>query len=183
MKKKNIRMLADGGLCLALALALSYLRIPAGPFGGSVDLVMVPLIVFAWRWGAGWGIGVGFAFGLLKFFLAGGSAINWQSMLLDYTVAYAFVGLAGLLKNMKYGLPLGALIGCLGRFFIHFLSGVTIYAEYAEPVTDFFGASVATPNAILYSLVYNAAYMLPNTILAIVVCAVLAAPLQKLKKD
>ena len=165
-----------------MARGLSFLKLPAGPFGGSVDLVMVPLIVYAWRWGCGWGVLVGFAFGLLKFFLAGGSALNWQSLLLDYAVAYAFVGFAGVMKKVKWGLPVGALIGCVGRFVIHFLSGVTIYAQYAEAVTDFFGVSVNTPNAVLYSLVYNAAYMLPNTILAIAVCGLLLGPLQKIKK-
>lgn len=182
MKNKRIRMLAEGGICLAMALALSYLKIPVAALGGSVDFVMVPLIVFAWRWGAGWGVGLGFAFGTLKFFLAGGVAVNWESMLLDYSVAYAAVGLAGLLKNCKWGLPVGALIGCLARFAIHYISGVTIYAEYAENTADFFGAAVNTPTAALFSAVYNAAYMLPNTVIAIVLCALLMPALQKLKK-
>ena len=175
-------MLAEGGLCLALALALSYLKIPVAALGGSVDFVMVPLIVFACRWGLGWGIGLGLAYGTLKFFLGGGAAVNWESMLLDYSVAYAFVGFAGIMKDKKLGLPVGALIGGFMRFVIHFISGVTIYAEYAEPTADFFGAAVSTPNAALYSLIYNAVYMLPNTVIAIVICALLAKPLEKLKK-
>ena len=182
MNKKTVRMLAEGGICLAMSIALSYLKIPVAALGGSIDFVMIPLIIFACRWGMGWGIGLGFAFGTLKFFLAGGAAVNWQSMLLDYSVAYAFVGFAGLAKNWKWGLPIGALIGCVARFAIHFLSGVTIYAEYAESTADFFGAAIGTPGAVLYSLVYNAAYMLPNTVIAIFVCALLAVPLQKLKK-
>ena len=182
MKNKKVQMLAEGGLCLALALALSYLKIPVAALGGSVDFVLVPLIVFACRWGFGWGLLAGFAFGTLKFFLAGGVAVNWQSMLLDYSVAYAFVGFAGLIRKGKWSLPFAALLGCVMRFVIHFISGVTIYAEYAEPVADFFGASVATPGPFLYSLVYNGAYMLPNTVIAIVICALLAAPLQKLPK-
>ena len=148
-------MLAEGGLTVALALALSYLKIPVAALGGSIDFVMVPLIVFAYRWGVWQGLLAGLAFGTLKFFLAGGSAINWQSMLLDYSVAYAFVGFAGLIHKKKGMLPVSALIGCIARFIIHFISGVTIYAEYAEPTADFFGLSVATPGAILFSVVYN----------------------------
>ena len=131
-------MLAEGGLTVALALALSYLKIPVAALGGSIDFVMVPLIVFAYRWGVWQGLLAGLAFGTLKFFLAGGSAINWQSMLLDYSVAYAFVGFAGLIHKKKGMLPVSALIGCIARFIIHFISGVTIYAEYAEPTADFF---------------------------------------------
>lgn len=175
-------MLAEGGLTVALALALSYLKVPVAALGGSIDFVMVPLIVFAYRWGVWQGLLAGLAFGTLKFFLAGGSAINWQSMLLDYSVAYAFVGFAGLIHKKKGLLPVSALIGCVARFIIHFISGVTIYAEYAEPAADFFGLSVATPGAILFSVVYNGAYMLPNTVIAIIVCAILIKPVELLDR-
>lgn len=180
--KKTTRMLAEGGVTVALALALSYLKIPIAALGGSIDFVMVPLIVFAYRWGLLEGLLTGFAFGTLKFFLAGGAAVNWQSMLLDYSVAYAFVGFAGLLKKQKGMLPVAALIGCIARFAIHFISGVTIYKDYATATADFFGLSVATPGAVLFSIVYNGAYMLPNTIIAIVVCAILIKPVQLLDK-
>jgi len=184
MKKTSTstRMLAEGGLTVALALALSYLKIPVAALGGSIDFVMVPLIVFAYRWGVWQGLLAGLAFGTLKFFLAGGSAVNWQSMLLDYSVAYAFVGFAGLIRKKKGLLPVSALIGCVARFIIHFISGVTIYAEYAEPAADFFGLSIATPGAILFSIVYNGAYMLPNTVIAIIVCAILIKPVEMLDR-
>lgn len=182
MKKNSTRMLAEGGIAIALALALSYLKIPIAALGGSIDFVMVPLIVYAYRWGVWQGLLAGLAFGTLKFFLAGGTAVNWESMLLDYSVAYAFVGFAGLLRKKKGLLPLAALIGCIARFVVHFASGVTIYAEYAEPTADFFGLSVATPGAILFSTVYNGAYMLPNTIIAVIVCAILIKPVELLDR-
>lgn len=175
-------MLAEGGVTVALALALSYLKIPIAALGGSIDFVMVPLIVFAYRWGVWQGLLAGLAFGTLKFFLAGGAAVNWQSMLLDYSVAYAFVGFAGLVRNKKNLLPLAALIGSVARFIVHFISGVTIYAAYAEPTASFFGISVVTPGAVLFSLVYNCAYMLPNTIIAIIVCAILIKPVSMLDR-
>ncbi|MCR5664772.1 MAG: energy-coupled thiamine transporter ThiT [Oscillospiraceae bacterium] len=174
----ELRRLAECAVFVALSLALSYLKIPIGfsfgGFGGSIDLVMIPLILVAYRWGLGWGLGAGLVFGTLKFFFAGGSAINWQSMLLDYSVAYMFVGLAGLLKRKKGLMWLGALIGCLGRFAIHFVSGVTIYAEYME---DIFGLPMT--NVAVYSALYNGSYMLPNTILAVAVCIVLEKVLGK----
>ena len=98
------RMLAEGGVSIALALALTYAKIPVsegfGGFGGSIDFVMVPLIIFAVRWGCGWGMLAGLAFGTLKYFIAKGFAVNWVSIVFDYSVAYAFVGLAGL--HRKY---------------------------------------------------------------------------------
>ncbi|MGN1001358.1 MAG: energy-coupled thiamine transporter ThiT [Oscillospiraceae bacterium] len=180
MKNKKLRCICEGAVAVALSIALSYLKIPIGlafgGFGGSIDLVMLPLIVFAVRWGLGWGLGAGLIFGTLKFFFAGGSAVNWQSMLLDYSVAYMFVGFAGLMRGKKWGLTTGAVIGCVGRFLIHFLSGITIYAQYMpEEFMD-----MTMTSTWFYSLLYNGTYMLPNTILAVVLCALLTKPLEKL---
>ncbi len=178
LKRVKILTICEGAISVALALALSYLKIPIGAgfggWGGSVDLVMIPLIIFACHRGL-WGLGAGLVFGTLKFFLAGGVAINWQSMLLDYSVAYMFVGFAGLMKGRRAALPLGALIGCAARFAVHFFSGVTIYAILAPE--EILG--VMTGSSALYSLLYNASYMLPNTVLAVVLCAILQRPLKK----
>ena len=177
-KNSNLRCLTECAIFVALALILSYLKIPLGfsfgGFGGSIDLVMIPLILIAFRWGLGSGLGAGLVFGTLKFFFAGGSAVNWQSMLLDYSVAYMFVGFAGLFRRRKGKLGLAALVGCLCRFLVHFVSGITIYAEYME---DIFGLPMT--NVWVYSALYNASYMLPNTIIAVVVCLLLQKPLEK----
>ncbi len=178
MKNKSLRALTECAVFIALAIGLSYLKIPIGMtfggFGGSVDLVMIPLIIAAYRWGLGWGLGAGLVFGTLKFFFAGGAAVNWQSMLLDYSVAYMFVGFAGLFRRRKGRMWLAALVGCLGRFLIHFISGITIYAMYME---DIFGLTMT--NTWVYSALYNGSYMLPNTILAVILCALLEKTLQK----
>lgn len=187
MEKKqttvSLRCLAEGGISVALAVALSYLKIPIGlafgGFGGSIDLVMIPLIVFAVRWGFGWGLGAGLIFGTLKYFLGNHSGgISWVSIIFDYSVAYAFVGFAGLLRGKYKALPLAALIGCAARFLIHYISGVTVYAQYMPE--EFMGVTKLTPS--LYSLLYNGTYMLPNTILAVALCALLIPAVQKLDK-
>lgn len=179
MENKTLtRKLCEGALFMAAALALSYLKIPVGlvfgGFGGSVDLVMLPLLVFAVKWGSGWGVTAGLLFGTLKFFLGGGVAVNWQSMLLDYSLAYAAVGLGGLSRRSKHPLTLSAALGSLCRFAVHYLSGVTIYAQYMPEV--FMERTMTSP--AIYSLLYNGSYMLPNTVLAITLCAVLEKPLQ-----
>ena len=179
--RKTLRIITEGAVLTALSLALSYIKIPIGlafgGFGGSVDLVMIPIIIFALRRGTLWGLGAGLVFGTLKFFLAGGVAVNWQSMLLDYSLAYMFVGFAGPLRGRRAYLPIGALVGCLARFFIHFLSGVTIYAEYMPE--EFMNMTMINP--AVYSVLYNGSYMLPNTILAVVLCALLKKPMEKVK--
>ncbi len=176
LNKKTL-MLCEGAVCVALALVLSYLKIDVGAQGGSLNFAMIPLILFAVHAGGlKWGVLTGFVYGTLKFVLAEGFALNWQSMLLDYSVAYAAVGIAGAFKGAgakKY--VLGALAGCLARFAIHYISGVTIYAEYAEAIyLGFEGLNMWT-----YSLIYNGFYMLFNTIAAVILTPIVGLVLER----
>ena len=176
LNKKTL-MLCEGAVCVALALVLSYLKIDVGAQGGSVNFAMIPLILFAVHAGGlKWGLLTGAVFGTLKFVLAEGFALNWQSMLLDYSVAFGAVGLAGLFKDKgAKGYLLGALVGCLARFVVHYISGVTIYAEYAEGIyLGFEGLNMWT-----YSLVYNGFYMVFNTIAAVILTPMLGSVLEK----
>ncbi|MDR0812389.1 MAG: energy-coupled thiamine transporter ThiT [Oscillospiraceae bacterium] len=177
---KRTLTLCEGAICVALAIALSYLKIKIGAQGGSLNFAMIPLIIFAVHSGGlGFGVLAGAIFGLLKFFFAEGFALNWESMLLDYAVAYAAVGLAGIMKGKLNTWPrylTAALIACLARFVIHFISGVTVYADYAESIY----LGVATPNAWVYSAVYNGFYMAFNTIAAVIICPLLGAALSRL---
>ncbi len=176
------RCICEGAICVALSLALSYLKIPIGAsfggFGGSVDLVMLPLIVFAMRHGCPWGVGAGLVFGTLKYFFANGTAISWVSIIFDYSAAYAFVGFAGLLRSRYRALPLAALLGCLARFAVHYLSGVTVYAQYMPE--EFLSFPMTSP--AVYSLLYNGTYMLPNTVLAVTLSFLLIPMMRKLPK-
>ncbi|MDR0839418.1 MAG: energy-coupled thiamine transporter ThiT [Oscillospiraceae bacterium] len=177
----NTRTLTEGAICIALALVLGLVAELDAPwaYGGSIGITMVPLLVFAvHRGGVGWGVLAGLVFGTLKFFI-GGHSFTWESILLDYSIAYGLLGFAGAFRGRLglKGYALGALTGGVLRFAAHWLSGVTFWAEYAE------GAylSVKTPSVGLYSLVYNGAYMLPNIVLAVILVPLLGAALSKIK--
>ena len=172
----RIRALTEGAMMVALAQVLSYLKLYEFPNGGSVTPAMFPILFFAVRWGLGKGLLAGFAFGLLQLIFDGAYAWGWQSMLLDYLVAFTPLGLAGLFKGKSWGIFPGTALGCVGRFIVHYISGVTIYRIY-EP-TEIVGFGVFD-DAQLYSLVYNGSYMLPCAVLAIVIAAVLYVPLKK----
>ena len=172
---KTTRMLCEGAIAIALAIALSYLKLDLWFQGGSIDAVMIPLLLFALRWGAGWGVLAGLACGTLKYFLGAGWAIDWVSILFDYSVAYAVVGLAGVVRNRVKLVPVGVLTGCVARFLVHYASGVTVYARYMPE--EFMGLPMTSP--LIYSALYNGGYMLPNTVLTLVVCLLLAKPLGK----
>ncbi len=171
---KTVRTLCEGAICVAMAMVLSFFEASFWAQGGSIDLVMVPLILFAVRWGCGWGIGAGLIFGTLKYFVGAGWAIDWVSIIFDYSVAYAMVGFAGLFKRKDKQIWLAAIVGGVARFIIHYISGFTVYARYMPE--EFMGLSMTSP--FIYSALYNGGYMLPSTILAVVVCMTLAKPMQ-----
>ncbi len=170
MKNKRVQMLCEGAVAVALALALSYLDLDLWFQGGSIDAVMIPLILFAVRWGAGWGVAVGLVFGTLKYFIGAEGVIDWISIVFDYSVAYACVGFAGVLKGKADRAWLAAIVGSAARFVIHYLSGITVYARYMPK--EFMGLPMTSP--FLYSALYNGGYMLPNTILAVAACLLLS---------
>ena len=169
----HLRMLCEGAVMLALAQILSYVKLAEAPNGGSVTAAMFPIFLFAIRWGLGPGLSVGFLFGLLQLMFDGAYAWGWQSMLLDYLVAFTPLGLAGLFRGKKYGIFPGILLGCVGRFIIHYISGVTVYKILAP--TQFMNWTFTSPS--LYSLVYNGSYMLPNTVISLVLAALLYRPM------
>ena len=172
----RIRALCEGAMMVAVAQVLSYLKLFQLPNGGSVTLAMLPILFFAVRWGLGKGLIAGFSFGLLQLIFDGAYAWGWQSMLLDYLVAFTPLGLAGLFRGKSWGIFPGTVLGCTVRFVVHYVSGVTIYRIY-EP-TNIPGIGTFD-NAELYSLVYNAVYVLPSMLMVLALCGVLYVPMKK----
>ena len=173
---RKIRALCEGAIMVALAQVLSYIKLYELPNGGSLTPAMFPILFYALRWGLGKGLLAAFTFGALQLVFDGAYAWGWQSMILDYLLAFTPLGLAGIFKGKAWGIFPGTVIGCLGRFIIHYISGVTIYRIVAPEEVPGLGTY---SNPELYSLVYNGSYMLPNTLLALAIAAVLYVPLKK----
>ena len=169
------RMLCEGAIMVALALVLNQLKIFRLPNGGSITLEMLPIFFYAVRWGVGPGLLAGFAFGLLQMFIDGAVAWGWQSLLLDYLVAFTPLGLAGLFKGQRWGIFAGTVLGSVVRFIVHFISGITIYAIVAP--TELFNMTFTSP--WMYSLAYNGSYMAIDMALCLVVFGLLYKPLKR----
>lgn len=155
---------------IALAFILSMLKIIDMPFGGSVTAFsMLPVIIIAYRYGTPWGLLAGFAASLLQM-LMGLKNLTYATspwagiaiVMLDYIVAFAVMGLGGIfkgkIKDQGLALAAGALVVCVLRYLCHVISGCTVWA----------GVSIPTSDGLLYSLVYNCAYMVPEALLTVV---------------
>ena len=84
-------------------------------------------------------------------------------------------GFAGLFRKQKGGVFVGTVVGCVCRFIVHFISGVTIYRIY-EP-TELFNTTFANP--YIYSAAYNGSYMVIDLVLCLVITALLYRPLSR----
>ena len=181
MKRKpkthqRVMELTEGAIFVALAFVLSFFKLYQLPNGGSLTPAMFPILLFSLRWGVGSGLGAGFVFGLLQMLFDGAYAWGWQSMILDYLLAFAPLGLAGLFRGKAWGIFPGTVVGCMGRFLVHHISGITIY-RIIEPTSVPGLGTYDNPH--LYSLVYNGSYMIPNMALALLVAGLLYVPLKK----
>lgn len=171
------RCLCEGAIFIAVAQVLSYIKLYELVNGGSVTACMFPMVFFSFRWGWKAGLKASFCFGLLQLMFDGAYAWGWQSMLLDYLLAYTPLGLAGIFHGSSLGeklgmkaMYIGTMLGCFGRFVIHYIAGVTIWAEYTPE-------EFSSP--WVYSLVYNGSYMLLSTIITLVLIASLQKPMRQ----
>jgi thiamine transporter len=153
--KPNVKIMVEGALAAALTVALSYVKLWEMPQGGSITLEAIPLLVYSLRRGVRSGVGAGAVAGLLQLLL-GGYIVHPVQAVLDYPLAFAALGLAGVFKKPLWA---GTVLGSLARFACHVLSGAVFFGSYAPKGT----------NVWIYSLTYNGSYMLPNLVIAVVV--------------
>ncbi len=159
MKKFNTWMLAEAGIVIALFLILKQVKVFEMPMGGSITAgAMVPLLVFSFRWGGLRGVFVCAVAGIMDFILGTKYTFHPVSLLFDYPVAYGMIGLAGFFGKKIAGMLAGTVIGIFGRFACHVLSGVVVFASYAPE-----GQS-----PLLYSILYNGTYLLPECIISFI---------------
>lgn len=173
--KSKLRALCEGAIMVALATALSYVKLFELPQGGSVCIGMLPIFVYCFRWGWKESFLASFAYGLLQLIFDGAYAWGPWSMLLDYLLAFAVLGVAGFFWKTKGGIFIGTVVGCVCRFVVHFISGITIYRIY-EPVEIFYHTYT---NPYLYSAAYNGSYVAIDMVLCLVIFALLYKPMGK----
>lgn len=170
-KKWTAKSMAYAALAIALSFVLSYIKLFSMPNSGSVTLAsMLPLMLFAAAYGVGPGLLAGAAYGLLQY-VQGGWFVHPIQFLLDYPIAFALIGLAGVNKLLpkawsKWSLYACMVLGALGRCLSATLAGI-LYWETA-------------PWA---SLVYNGAYLVPDTLICILLAVFVGKRVMRMMKN
>lgn len=187
MRNSNIMKLCVSAIMLALAFVLSFVKIVDFAWGGSITLLsMLPICLVSIKYGLGWGLGTSFCYALLQFFQGLGEAMSWGltpetwigMILFDYLIAFTVLGLAGLLRKQgRIGCCLGICIALGLRYVSSVLSGAIVWKSIGELA---FGWTF--DNTWVYSLVYNALYMIPEIVLTVVAAVLILSALPQIKK-
>lgn len=164
------KKLAFAAMALALAFVTSFIKIIHMPMGGSVTLFSMFFITLIGYWfGPVVGIIAGLAYGGLQLAIDP-YILSIPQLICDYFLAFGALGLSGFFWKMKARLnidistgkkdhlctftldnmTLGYVVAVLGRYLFSFLSGWIFFGMYAPE--NF-------PNAVVYSLAYNGAYL------------------------
>lgn len=179
MQSKKTRILVEGAVMLALATALSFIQIYKLPWGGSITLLsMLPIVLYSIRRGLKAGLAISFLFSLIQLYqgimdglfgwgLTPGMLI--ACIFIDYIFAFTVLGLGGLFRKKGTAGWIGGIVLAIAlRFVMHFLSGVVIWKSFGELWEGF-----STESSVLYSILYNGSYMLPELIITVVAAVVL----------
>lgn len=199
MNSQKTRKIIETGVLIALSVVLSMIKFPM-PYGGSITVVsMLPVIFIAYKYGIAWGTLTGFAYGIMQLLVSSGSAFKGMTpwaliacIAFDYILAFTVFGLAGLmkgkLKKSGLGLGVGVIIAGVLRYIMHTISGLILFGDYAEwfftdvmPMPSILENYSGLALSTIYSVIYNACYMLPEIAITLAVAIGAGALINKLE--
>ena len=165
---------------------------------------MICIVIVSYMFGVKWGTFTAFVYAVLQMLLGHGTIValftptddSYMGLgiailvcLIDYVLAYTVLGLGGIFRGKlpKKGLALclGSIVALMARYLCHIVSGALFYGLWAEwffsqegvyeicgewILTSVHGASLS----IIYSIVYNGMYMIPEIIVTAALAFVLA---------
>ena len=195
-------MLLSVAIVLELCSKMFIPELPFG--GQVTLVSMLPVVLISYRHGVKWGLVSGVAYAMIEmaigaktvtaafqpgYFGDGVMLLNALIMCaLDYLIAFTVLGLGGIfrdrIENRGKALCCGAIVALGCRYLAHILSGYILFAGWAEwfftqEGFPAWGASLVaslSPTALgmLYSIVYNGMYMIPELILTAVAAVLIA---------
>ena len=163
-----LRMTTEISVAISLAAVMGLIKLISLPYGGSVNLSELPILIVALRHGVKIGSITGGLYGVVDCMLDPHIFYPIQ-FLLDYPLAYAMLGMTGFAlrggytsfdhqtRGLRWKVAIWIVLGNALRFMPHYLSGIIFFGDFApegQPVW-------------LYALIYNASYILPETLIGV----------------
>ena len=195
-------MLLAVAIVLELVSKMVIPEMPFG--GQITLVSMLPIVLISYRHGVKWGLVAGVAYAMLEmaigaktvaaafqpgYFGDGVMLLNAFIMcVLDYLVAFTCLGLGGIfrnkIENRGVALMCGSLVALGARYLAHIASGYILFSGWAEwfftqdgfPAWGMNLVASLSPQALglLYSVVYNGMYMVPEILITAAVSLLLA---------
>ena len=168
-KKADTKRIAFAGVCVSMSFTLAIIKFSPIQYGGSITLAsFVPILIYAYCFGAADGFIVGLVHGLLNF-IEDPYILTPATFLFDYLLAFASVGVMGFFGKMrrkdKGGLPI--VLGCIAvfslRFLSHLFSGMIFFVQDSVWVNF---PAWAMNNAFAYSFIYQCVYIPADALIA-----------------
>jgi thiamine transporter len=182
--KTNTKKIAESAMLIAIGTVLTLLTFQ-GPWalgGGITFCSMLPLVILAQRYGTKWGILSSLVFSIIQIFLGlnnvqyAPTALSAAGIVLfDYILAYSVIGFSAgfnkVIKDRRSSIIIGIVVTFFARFLCHFISGLIIW-------------EVLFPNELgwappVWSLAYNASYMVPEILITSIVAFISFKPLKR----
>jgi thiamine transporter len=164
------KILAEIIALSALSAALYVVRPFSLPYGGSITLgSMVPVIWLALRRGLFVGFTAGAIFGMIALpidviLLPYSPITNPMQVFLEYPLAFGVLGLAGIFRKRSLGFAIvGTGISVFAKFLLHVIAGVMFWS-WTIPIEW---------NPLVYAVVYNGSFLLPEFIISAILIAIL----------
>lgn len=197
-------MLIAIAIVLELLSKMFVPEMPFG--GQLTVVSMLPIVLISYRHGMKWGFLSAFTYALIEMVIGaktvtgafqpgyfGDTAMIGNALLmclLDYLVAYTALGLGGIFRNRisnpSLSLMCGSLVALGARYLAHIASGFILFSGWAEwfftqEGFPAWGAQLVqslspTMLGLVYSVVYNGFYMIPEMIFTAIAAFVIARP-------
>lgn len=195
-------MLLALAIVLELTAKMIIPEMPFG--GQITFVSMLPVVLISYRHGVKWGLLSGVVYAVLEMALGahtvyeaflpgtfGDGVMLFNALLmcvLDYLVAFTVLGIGGCfrdkIKNPGVALMAGSIVALGARYLAHIVSGFILYSAWAEwfftqEGFPAWGAQLVaslspTALALVYSVVYNGMFMVPEIILTAITALLIA---------
>ena len=195
-------MLLSVAIVLELCSKMFIPELPFG--GQLTLASMLPVVLISYRHGVRWGLVSGLAYAMIEmaigartvtaafqpgYFGDGTLILNALIMCaLDYLAAFTVLGLGGIfrdrIENRRKALLCGTVLALSCRYLTHTLSGYILFSGWAEwfftqeGFPAWGGSLVSSLNpgmlGLLYSVVYNGMYMVPEILITAVAAMLIA---------